>query len=452
MRPLVRCLLLLFLAITIPSRPVLAQPSFETGMIPADHILIPEGDVSANIFLISDGDGWGQDEEKEASELNNAGAIVVGIDLPKYLTALANDTRDCIYMISDVESLAHQIQRSAGTNNYQPPIIAGAGEGGTLALAMIAQSPMATIGEAVAVDPAAGIALAKDLCTPASKNHVGDRTIYGLTDGPLPAGVTVLFSPAARSDGRSHVSSLVADHPDIAVREVGTDAADTLSTILNDRVSSHGKHDEPLGLPITVLDTPPTLDTMAVIYSGDGGWRDIDEQVGAVLQKSGIPVVGVDSLKYFWSQQTAEETASDLSRIIDTYRHRWKVSHVLLAGYSFGADVLPATYNLLPPDDQARVKQLTLLALSRQVDYQISVTGWLGLKGEGAAGDPVDDVTKIDPKRVQCVYGTQEDDDPCPLLKTKGVEAIGIAGGHHFDEDYEALGARIIHSLQARLR
>ncbi|MGG2475679.1 AcvB/VirJ family lysyl-phosphatidylglycerol hydrolase, partial [Rhizobium sp. BR5] len=92
----------------------------------------------------------------------------------------------------------------------------------------------------------------------------------------------------------------------------------------------------------------PVMDTMAVIYSGDGGWRDLDEEVGSALQKQGVPVIGVDALRYFWKEKEPQEVASDLARIIDTYRKEWKVRNVVLIGYSFGADIIPATYNLLP--------------------------------------------------------------------------------------------------------
>ena len=37
------------------------------------------------------------------------------------------------------------------------------------------------------------------------------------------------------------------------------------------------------------------------------------------------------------------------------------------------------------------------------------------------------------------------------FLKGKGIELIGINGGHHFDGDYEALAQRILTSLQGRL-
>lgn len=433
--------------------------TFDTGMIPPGHILMPDDAPEASIFLISGADGWGDAQDEQAAALVDKGAAVIGIDLPAYLKALQANTEsddpkasdDCVYMISDIESLAHQVQRAGGSTSYHPPIVAGIGEGGALALAMVAQSPAATVGEAVAVDPDAGIALDKILCTPATKTKANGRTVYGLTDGPLPAAITVRFTADAAQDGRDHVAALRKAHPDIDVRDASATAGDVLGQALADRMDAESDTDSPLGLPLTILKAAPAYDTMAVVYSGDGGWRDIDKEVAGALQQRGIPVVGVDSLRYFWSERKPQETADDLARIIDTFRKKWNVSHVLLVGYSFGADIMPATYNLLSPEDRARVPQVTLMALSRQVDYEVSVTGWLGVAGAGAGGDPVDDIAKIDPGDVQCIYGSEEDDDPCPTLKASGVESIRIEGGHHFDGDYDTLATRIIEGLKRRL-
>ncbi|MBB3945282.1 type IV secretory pathway VirJ component [Rhizobium skierniewicense] len=424
---------------------------FETGMIPPNHIMLPDGDMAANIFLISGPNGWGEAEQTQAEALVEKGAAVVGIDFPKYIEALKADDEDCIYMISDIEELAQEIQRKANVSNYRPPIVAGIGDGATLALAMIAQSPAATIGEAVAVDPVASVPLDKKiLCTPATKEPDNDRTIYGLTDGPLPAPVSVVFTAKADAKGRTHVEDLLKSHSDIDVKDVDDDAQAALGQALQDRIDAAGNGDNPLGLPLTVLEAKPTMDTMAIIYSGDGGWRDLDKDVGGFLQQDGIPTIGIDSLRYFWSEKKPQDIADDLSRIIDTYRKEWKVKNVMLIGYSFGADVIPVTFNLLPAKDKSRVVQMSLLSLSHEVSYEISVGGWLGVSGSGEQ-DPVKDLDKIDPKIVQCVYGTDDEDAACPALKDKGAEIIGIDGGHHFDEDYEALTKRLIASLKKRL-
>lgn len=428
------------------------KPAYETGMIPAEHIMVPDSEILASVFLISDADGWTNADEERAKALVAKGAAVVGIDFKEYLKALEADDDECIYMISDIESLSQQIQRTAGTSSYRQPILTGIGKGGTLALAMIAQSPVSTIRDAIAVDPKAGLPLEKILCTPATKDKVDGETVYGLTDGPLPAPVSVLFTPAADQKGRDHVNALVKLHPDIDVTDVDDKADEILTQTLSDQIDAAGDTDNPLGLPIKVLETNPVMDTMAVIYSGDGGWRDLDEEVGGALQKQGIPVIGVDALRYFWKEKQPQEVASDLGRIIDTYRKQWKVRNVVLIGYSFGADIIPATYNLLPERAKSHVVQLSLLGLSTEVDFEISVQGWLGVAGEGKGGKTVEDIAKIDPKLVQCVYGTEEEDeDPCPGLKAKGVETIAIEGGHHFDEDYEALAKRIVTSLKTRL-
>ena len=424
---------------------------YDTGLIPSPHIEVPDGDIAAAVVLISDADGWGAAEEEEARTLSAGGTVVIGIDFPSYMAALRKDDGDCIYLVSDIESLSQQVQRAAGNAAYRLPIVAGAGEGGALALAIAAQSPAATIGETLAVDPLAGIPLTKQLCTPATKQTVGERMIYGLTDGPLPDPVTISFTPKAAQDGRDHAKALQEAHPDIDIRSTEGDADTALITLLQERIAAMASDDRPLGLPIDVLEAKPALDTMAIIYSGDGGWRDLDRQVGSFLQAQGIPVVGIDSLRYFWTERQPQETADDLSRIIALYRKEWNVKHVMLIGYSFGADILPATYNRLSAADRAVVSQISLLALSHQVDYEISVMGWLGSSTSDGSGDPINDLKSIDPKLVQCIYGTDEDDDACPTLKDSGAEVVGIDGGHHFDENYEALTKMIVDGFRKRI-
>ncbi|TCN30947.1 virulence factor family protein [Sinorhizobium americanum] len=426
-------------------------PKFDTGRIPSPHILFPRQEAAGLVVLLSDAGGWTAKEVAAARALADEKAIVIGIDLKAYLASLAKDDGDCIYTVSDIESLSQQVQRAAGSGAYRPPVVAGVGAGGAMALAITAQSPAATIGRTLAVDPEEGIALAKQLCTPAEKTRKNDLMVYGLTDGDLPDPVAVTFSSAASAAGRDHVAALVEKHAEIETDDTDDDAYKALSDTLSNYLDEDDEADNPFGLPLTVLDAKPSRDTMAVIYSGDGGWRDIDKEVGNVLQQQGVPVVGVDSLRYFWAERQPQESANDLQRIIGYYGKRWNVRNVLLIGYSFGADILPRTYNLLPAAERARVRQVSLMALSHQADFKISVLGWLGAEGAGSAGDPVDDIKAIDPSLVQCFYGTEEEDDACPDLKPAGVDVVAIEGGHHFDEDYPALTRRVLDGLDSRL-
>lgn len=419
---------------------------------------MPSGKAKSIVFLLSDKDGWTDKMKAEAERLRGKGSIVVGIDTPKYLKSLEEDYKastdedNCIYTVSDIEDLSHQIQRQTGGNDYLPPLVAGIGQGGTLALAILAQTPNATIGETLAVDPGDVIPLPEQFCTPAEKVNKDGGIVYGLTDGELPDPAVVRFSTTADPLGRAHVAELLKDHPDIVVSDTQKEAYASLSAGIDDMIAANIKEAEPLGLPLTLLDVDkPKFDTLAIIYSGDGGWRDIDSEIASNFQEEGLPVIGIDSLRYFWSERKPQDTADDLTRIINTYTKRWKVKHVMLVGFSFGADITPPVYNLLSDSVKAKINQVTLLSMSHASDFEISVTGWLGAKGKGKAGDPTKAVAKMPAGLVQCVYGVEDiEDDGCHNLDPTKVDIVKLDGGHHFDGDYDALSKLLVDRLRTK--
>jgi type IV secretory pathway VirJ component len=424
----------------------------EIVSLPTSRISDPQGEEKGIVVLLSDADGWNAREDRMSEALTADGAVVVGVDLPDYYAELGDEKRDCLYLVSDIEELSRQIHRERDMPTYRPPLVAGIGAGGSLALAIAAQTPFSTIGATLAVDPEPSIALSKILCTPAPKNSVAGGMAYGLTEGPLPNAVDVVFTPDAAAAGQDHVAELKRTHPGIEVTAQDQVSEDALLEISRDVLTTAATAGSPLNLPLVPIEASPTRNTMAIIYSGDGGWRDIDQKLGAYMQEAGIPVVGVDALRYFWNEKTPEQTAADLSRIIGTYKARWNVENVVLIGYSFGANILPATYRLLAKQDRDSIRLVSLLALSHQADFEIAVTGWLGYAGAGKHGDPVEDLGAMEPFKIQCIYGVKEEDTACPeLANITGADIRSRPGGHHFDGDYRTLNQLIIDRLDQLL-
>src|SRR5688500_5638074 len=106
-------------------------------------------------------------------------------------------------------------------------------------------------------------------------------------------------------------------------------------------------------------------DTMAVLISGDGGGAGIDKELAAALSKQGMPVVGLDSLRYFWKKRTPDSTAADIDRLLRHYLAAWNKQSVLLIGFSQGADVMPFVVNRLPAAMRGRLRMVALLSLSQ---------------------------------------------------------------------------------------
>ena len=202
---------------------------------------------------------------------------------------------------------------------------------------------------------------------------------------------------------------------------------------------------------IPVIEGPasePASDTLTLFYSGDGGWRDLDRDIAERMAAKGFPVVGVDVLRYFWQHKSMEQGAADLEQLMQSYRDKWGIRRFVLAGYSFGADLLPAFYAQLHPSDQNSIDALLLLALARSGSLEIEVTGWLGQAGTEFATGPA--LAKVPAKKVLCVYGLEEvEESGCTQSGIVG-EQLALPGGHHFDENYAALAERLMEAIRQR--
>jgi type IV secretory pathway VirJ component len=185
-------------------------------------------------------------------------------------------------------------------------------------------------------------------------------------------------------------------------------------------------------------------DTLAFIASGDGGWAHLVRDVADALSARGIPVVGLDTLRYYWKPRSPEESARALERILRTYLARWHEQRILLVGYSRGAGVLPFMASRLPPDLRERIDLIAFLGLEPTISFQFHFADWLRARPGGSAIPVEPELEKLRGLRMLCVYGADEPDSLCPKLPPGLVVLDRRAGGHHFDGEYTAIAQRIL--------
>jgi len=396
------------------------------------------------VFLFSDVGGWSDELERVARSIAASGAPVVGVDLPSYLRGLRESDDGCHYVVAEIEDLSQRLQREGGFALYRSPLLAGLGAGATLAYAALAQSPAATVAGALSVDPAASLGTRVPLCAgaPAREDPAGGWTYGSARD--LPG----FWWVSPRSSLPPSLAASAQEVPGVESRQSPEHRLLTSieTALASETATAAGLED----LPLVELPVDSPSRRMAVIYSGDGGWRDLDKDIAGVFAREGTPVVGVDSLRYFWREKTPETVAADLARILIHYRSRWGAPRVILVGYSFGAGILPFAVNRLPAELRADVDQISLLGLEPQAAFEISVTGWLGARARGLPVLP--EILKLDLGSVQCVYGEEEETTLCTTPELAGSERIRTRGGHHFDGDYETLARRILDAAARRAR
>ena len=190
-------------------------------------------------------------------------------------------------------------------------------------------------------------------------------------------------------------------------------------------------------------------DTFAILVSGDGGWAGIDKEVAGFIAAAGMPTIGIDSLRYFWSERTPEALAADLDKIIRHYRQSLNRPKVLLIGYSQGADVLPFALNRLPAATRGQIALAVLLGLAEQAQFEFHLSSWVGSADGGKPTRPEMarlQASSINPPML-CAYGEEDEDSICGTLSGPRLSVLKLPGGHHFDGEYEALAAKLLAAL-----
>jgi type IV secretory pathway VirJ component len=199
------------------------------------------------------------------------------------------------------------------------------------------------------------------------------------------------------------------------------------------------------GLPVVTLGAKAASDRFAVMITGDGGWRRIDEKITDRLRAAGIPIVGFVASDYYRTRRSPAESACALERVIRYYKIQWRKSKVLLIGYSRGADVLPFMASRLPRDLRESTQLIALLGLEPMIDFKYSPAWSLAAyfhKEPQYAVKP--EVEKLRGQNVLCIFGAKEKDSLCHVLDHTAFKIVAEPGGHHFAGKYRDIADVIL--------
>lgn len=197
-------------------------------------------------------------------------------------------------------------------------------------------------------------------------------------------------------------------------------------------------------LPVNIVAAAVDTSKPLVMYiTGDGGWNKFSKNLSWSLAAKGYPVVALNANDYFWKKKTAVQTSADISHLIRTYQRIWNRKKILLLGYSFGADVMPFVFNLLPAEIKALVVNISLLSPATHTDFEIHLSVMLGA-GTGKGESVVSEINKITTKQLTLIFGNGENDFPLNQLKIKNYVSIRLDGGHHYDGDEDKVSNTII--------
>ncbi|EWY36846.1 hypothetical protein N825_23455 [Skermanella stibiiresistens SB22] len=415
----------------------------DTGRLGEVRRFDPPAKPSDVVLLVSDAAGWDARSDGLARAVAASGRIVLGIDMKAFQAGMDKTDDTCSFPVNDLEEVSHQVQKTAPFDQYRPPVILGVGAGAAVAYASVTESLPTTFAAGVGLDFCPVYLAPRPFCPDAPSASPPADATGTHAFGPAPRLATPWFA-TIRAGCSAHAASAVMDGT--AGAEPLADGSPATVTATLDGIAADAARSGMPDIPVVEIlgdDQVKGGDTLAIFYSGDGGWRDIDRQIGEEIARSGVPVVGVDSLRYFWRERKPEDIARDLDQMISHYAKKWSRPKVLLLGYSFGADIMPFAVNRLSAGSLSRVKLVSLLGFATKADFEVRIGGWLGVDSADAV-ETLPEVGKMAPVTLQCIYGEEEDDTGCTAPELAHAETIRMDGGHHFDGDYQDVAKSIL--------
>ena len=188
--------------------------------------------------------------------------------------------------------------------------------------------------------------------------------------------------------------------------------------------------------------------TMAILVTGDGGWRAADRGIARTLAARGIPVVALNSLHYFWQRRTPERAAKDFERIMLHYASAWKQNRVIAIGYSLGADVLPFMLTRLPKSLLTQVVLVALLAPGKAVDFEFHLRDWFVSYTPKTAKPVLPELEKLKGMNILCFYGNQDGGALCRNLDPNLAKIIVLNAGHGMGRHYHVISQNILEEVR----
>lgn len=200
-------------------------------------------------------------------------------------------------------------------------------------------------------------------------------------------------------------------------------------------------------LPLTLLPVSGNNGLPLVFFiSGDGGWIKTDMGVSRLLNEHGLPVVGINSLKYFWKEKTPDGSAAEFSKIIAHYMLIWNRKSFILVGYSFGASVVPFIANRLNSELQTSLKGVYCFSPEEKGDFKIRLSDFLYRK-YGGKYKVLPELKKITSVKPVCAFGKGEDKNIRKNFLTSGLRIEILPGEHHYDDKFERVAKVIMNDF-----
>lgn len=189
---------------------------------------------------------------------------------------------------------------------------------------------------------------------------------------------------------------------------------------------------------------------VALYLSGDMGFHaGLGPDIAERLNRRGISIVTGNSLHFFRTRRTPEETGAMIAEGLRRAIRLNPGAPLLLLGQSFGADVIAPSLPYVPTALRKRIAFVGLVVPGATREWRASPSEIFSI------GEPEENAVtaarRLSWTPLLCLYGREEQASLCPALGQNNATVIGLPGGHELNDDADAASAAILHAMDRAL-
>ena len=173
---------------------------------------------------------------------------------------------------------------------------------------------------------------------------------------------------------------------------------------------------------------------LVIFFTGDSGRSSFDKKLTDSLCASNMPLMCIDSYKYFRKRKTPQQTLDSILPYIDLNLKKYNRQKCILTGYSFGSEVVPFFYNLMSVEWKNKVELIVLLSPSDNSDFKIHFLDQIGLYVRRWPYDVLNEIMKIDDKKIIVFWGVDEKKFEKKQFTKYNITVHHLKGGHRHTE------------------
>jgi len=181
-------------------------------------------------------------------------------------------------------------------------------------------------------------------------------------------------------------------------------------------------------------DTITSNNPLVIFFTGDSGRSFFDEKLTDSLCANDIPLMCINSYKFFRKRKTPQQTLDSILPYIDFNLKKYHRRKFIFAGYSFGSEVVPFLYNLMNEEWKDKVEFIVLLSPSYNSDFKIHFSDMVSLNNRLWPYDVLHEIMRIDNKKIIVFWGQDEKKFEKKEFTKHNIAVHNLKGGHRHIE------------------